>query len=81
MTIDQLNQLIVERASAMAEHRLHIDYILNLPTDKAINSNDIYDEVDGVVCYKEQYQETFDYYYDEYYNLLVNTYEIPTYDL
>lgn len=81
MTQDQWNSLLVERASEMAHHRTIIDFILNLPYDKSFNEDDLYDyeeyPFEGGSKYTEKAQEVFNYYYDEYFEQLVNTYEMP----
>jgi hypothetical protein len=79
MTQDQWNSLLVERASEMAHHRTIIDFILNLPYDKSFNEDDLYDkdEDDDILSYTEEVQDVFNYYYDEYFEQLINTYEIP----
>ena len=80
MTQDQWNSLLVERASEMAHHRTAIDFILNSPIDKGFNENDLWvsdggDEDDSLV-YTDEAQDVFNFYYDEYYDQLINTYEI-----
>jgi hypothetical protein len=79
MNQDQWNSLLIERASEMAHHRTIIDFILNLPYDKSFNEDDLYDknEDDDVLSYTEEVQDVFNYYYDEYFEQLINTYEIP----
>lgn len=79
MTQDQWNSLLIERASEMAHHRTIIDFILNLPYDKSFNEYDLYDksEDDDVLSYTEEAQDVFNYYYDEYFEQLINTYEMP----
>jgi hypothetical protein len=63
----------------MPHHRTIIDFILNLPYDKSFNEDDLYDknEDDDVLSYTEEVQDVFNYYYDEYFEQLINTYEIP----
>jgi hypothetical protein len=79
MTQDQWNSLLVERASEMAHHRTIIDFILNSPYEKSFNEDDLYEksEDDDVLSYTEKAQDVFDYYYDEYFEQLINTYEMP----
>ncbi len=81
MNQDQWNSLLVERASEMAHHRTIIDFIINAPFDKEFNEEDLWvhdggDREDSLV-YTEEAQDVFDFYYDEYYDQLINTYEIP----
>lgn len=78
MTQDQWNSLLVERASEMAHHRTVIDYIINLPFDQWYKESDIYvfDE-EGNSTYKDSIQDVFNFYYDEYFEQLVNNYEMP----
>lgn len=78
MTQDQWNSLLVERASEMAHHRTAIDFILNAPIDKEFDENDLYikDDEDDCLSYTEEAQDVFNFYYDEYYDQLINTYEI-----
>jgi hypothetical protein len=68
----------VERASEMAHHRTVIDYIINLPFDQWYKESDIYvfDE-EGNSTYKDSIQDVFNFYYDEYFEQLVNNYEMP----
>lgn len=79
MTQDQWNSLLVERASEMAHHRTIIDFILNAPYEKSFNEDDLYEksEDDDVLSYTEKAQDVFNYYYDEYFEQLINTYEMP----
>ena len=79
MTQDQWNSLLVERASEMAHHRTIIDFILNSPYEKSFNEDDLYEksEDDDVLSYTEKAQDVFDYYYEEYFEQLINTYEMP----
>ena len=80
MTQDQWNSLLVERASNMAHHRTIIDFIINAPFDKEFNEDDLWehDEDDeDTQRYTEDAQAIFDFYYDEYYDQLINTYEMP----
>ena len=81
MTQDQWNSLLVERASEMAHHRTVIDYILNAPLDKEFNESSIWisdggDSNDSLV-YTDNAQDVFNYYYDEYFEQLINTYDMP----
>lgn len=79
MTQDQWNSLLVERASEMAHHRTFIDFILNAPFDKSFKENElwVYDEDNDTFTYTDEAQGVFDFYYDEYYDQLINTYEMP----
>lgn len=78
MNQDQWNSLLVERASEMAHHRTVIDFILNAPFEKSFNENDLWvsDGDDDSLVYTDEAQDVFNFYYDEYYDLLLNTYEI-----
>ena len=79
MTQDQWNSLLVERASKMAHHRTIIDFIINSPFDKEFKEEDLYakNDDDDVLSYTEEAQDVFNFYYDEYYDQLINTYEMP----
>ena len=79
MTQDQWNSLLVERASEMAHHRTIIDFIINSPFDKEFKEEDLYakNDDDDVLSYTEEAQDVFNFYYDEYYDQLINTYEMP----
>ena len=80
MTQDQWNSLLVERASEMAHHRTIIDFIINAPFDKEFKEEDlwVHDEDDeDTLAYTEEAQDVFNFYYDEYYDQLINTYEMP----
>lgn len=79
MNQDQWNSLLVERASEMAHHRTIIDFIINAPFDKEFKEEDLWEtsEYDDVLSYTEEAQDVFNFYYDEYYDQLVNTYEMP----
>ena len=80
MTQDQWNSLLVERASEMAHHRTIIDFIINAPFDKEFKEEDLWvhdEDNEDTLSYTEKAQDVFNYYYDEYYNQLVNTYEMP----
>lgn len=79
MTQDQWNSLLVERASEMANHRTIIDFIINSPFDKEFKEEDLYakNDDDDVLSYTEEAQDVFNFYYDEYYDQLINTYEMP----
>ena len=81
MTLDDFNSLLVERASEMAHNPTIIDFIINAPLDKSFKENDLWvsdggDDDDSLI-YTDEAQDVFNFYYDEYYNQLVNTYEIP----
>jgi hypothetical protein len=81
MTQDQWNSLLVERASEMAHHRTIIDFIINTPFDKSFKEEDLWvsdggDDDDSLV-YTEEAQDVFNFYYDEYYDQLINTYDMP----
>ena len=79
MTQDQWNSLLIERASEMAHHRTIIDFIINSPFDKEFKEEDLYakNDDDDVLSYTEEAQDVFNFYYDEYYDQLINTYEMP----
>ena len=81
MTQDQWNSLLVERASEMAHHRTIIDFIINAPFDKEFREEDLWvsdgGEDDDSLVYTDEAQDVFNFYYDEYYDQLVNTYEMP----
>lgn len=79
MTQDQWNSLLVERASEMAHHRTIIDFIINSPFEKEFKEEDLYakNDDDDVLSYTEEAQDVFNFYYDEYYDQLINTYEMP----
>jgi hypothetical protein len=81
MTLDDFNSLLVERASEMAHNRTIIDFIINAPLDKSFKEEDLWvsdggDDDDSLI-YTDEAQDVFNFYYDEYYDQLVNTYEIP----
>lgn len=79
MTQDQWNSLLIERASEMAHHRTFIDFILNAPFDKPFKEEElwVHDEENDCFSYTEKAQDVFNYYYDEYFEQLINTYEMP----
>ena len=79
MTQDQWNSLLVERASEMAHHRIIIDFIINAPFDKPFKEENIWvsDGDDDSLVYTEEAQDVFNFYYDEYYDQLINTYDMP----
>lgn len=80
MTQDQWNSLLVERASEMAHHRTIIDFILNTSFEKSFKEEDlwVHDEDDeDTLRYTDEAQDVFNFYYDEYYDQLINTYEMP----
>lgn len=81
MTQDQFNSLLVERASEMAHHRTIIDFIINAPFEKEFREDDLWvsdggDDDDSLV-YTDEAQDVFNFYYDEYFEQLINTYQIP----
>lgn len=78
MTQDQFNSLLVERASEMAHHRMIIDYIINAPFDREFREADLWEsDEDDTLTYTEEAQDVFDFYYEEYFDQLINTYQIP----
>ena len=81
MTQDQWNSLLVERASEMAHHRTIIDHILNAPLDKGFNESDVWVSDGGdnneSLIYTDEAKDVFNYYYDEYFEQLINTYDMP----
>lgn len=79
MTQDQWNSLLVERASEMAHHRAIIDFIINTPFNKSFKEENIWvsDGDDDSLVYTEEAQDVFNFYYDEYYDQLINTYDMP----
>lgn len=81
MTQDQWNSLLVERASEMAHHRTIIDFIINTPFDKEFKESDLWltegEENNYVLVYKDEAQDVFNFYYEEYYDQLINTYDMP----
>lgn len=81
MTQDQWNSLLIERASEMAHHRTIIDFIINAPFDKEFREEDLWvsdgGEDDDSLVYTEEAQDVFNFYYDEYLEQLINTYEMP----
>jgi hypothetical protein len=78
MTQDQWNSLLVERASEMAHHRTIIDYILNAPFDREFNADNLWKtDEHNCLTYVDEAQDVFNYYYDEYFEQLINTYDMP----
>jgi hypothetical protein len=81
MTQEQFNWLLVERASDMAHNRMIIDFIINTPLDKEFNENDLWvsdgGDGDDSQVYTDEAQDVFNFYYEEYFEQLINTYQIP----
>jgi hypothetical protein len=79
MNQDQFNSLLVERATRAAHHRTAIDFIINFPFDSEFDEDNLWtsdeDDEDSLV-YTEEAQKVFDFYYNEYYDQLINTYKI-----
>ena len=80
MNQEMWNSLLVERASEIAHHRTIIDFIINAPFDKPFKEENIWvsdGEDDDSLVYTEEAQDVFNFYYDEYYDQLINTYDMP----